>query len=209
MMRMASIALMTSFLLSVLVQPAGTQSDIRKQLKVPQPQRLFSIKHRVSFGEGGFSQASLFLVSQIRKYFYISFIKVNPSVMCYDRNGQLVSCFRVFSDGKEMYEERKSGNQLITTTQGVVYADLLKNDKIYFLIGKHVAKRYMGSEESDEEFSYRFLVFTPQGLIDKQETSKLNAMIEKLNKDINSKIIDKDNLHVNKVLINNEKILSC
>jgi len=191
MIRIVGIALLSNLMFGLVAQPV--QSELYKLLDVPQPRRLFSIKHRVSFGEYGFSLASLFLISKNRKYFYLSFgfgMTFNPYIECYDHNGQLVSSFRVLDD-KVVYEERKLGDQRITESNGVVGVGLFEDDTLCFLI-RNTVKKYIRSEEekSDSQVSYRFLVFTPQGTLDEKKSIKLNDMVQKLNNDINYKVID-------------------
>jgi len=212
MMRIVGIALLFNLMFGLVAQPV--QSELYKLLDVPQPRRLFSIKHRVNRGEGGISLSELFLISYNRKYFYITFSYTpfdpfysdyyrGSIINCYDRNGQLVSTIRVFSEGKELIKEEleelykmdksEREKRQIYSPASIICASSIEDDKLCLLV-----RVYDGNKNV-----YKFLVFTPQRKIDKKMSSKFTDMMNKLNKDINNKIID--DIIPDKVAINSRK----
>jgi len=194
MMRMMSISLIVvSSWLSLFAQPDGVQLDIQKHFGVPQPKRLFSIHRRIRYGpEVGLVLSKLFLINQDGYYFYFSFFGVYPyyRISCYDRNGRLVSNFEVLSEKERFGDDREASVQCVS---------LFDDGKICFLV--HQFRRII-KEKTTEEYSYKFLVFTPHGKIDEKSTNKLNQMIEKLNNDMkNNQLI---RLYFDEMIIDNK-----
>jgi hypothetical protein len=190
MMRIVGIALLVSLLPSALAQPAGAQSELRKRLGVPQPSLLFSTKHRLSFGEGGYKVVRSFVISQSRKYFYMRFGQgvryENARYECYDRNGRLVSRFRVLDD-EARYEKHTSDEYKIIKTTFIVDEAPFEHDTLCVLLidiidinSNHQSKKQDDEEYNNEEYVkrlYKFLVFSPDGKIDNQKTNKLNLIL--------------------------------
>lgn len=172
-MRMMSISLIVvSYWLSLFAQPDGVQLDIQKHFGVPQPKRLFATECRISYGpEGGLVSSELFLISKDSNYFYISFGSTYPQwhIYCYNRNGRLVSNYRVRS-----VDEMMEGDI-------VSCASIFDDNKLCFLLERY--RRIPDKDKYEKVGSFEFLVFTPEGKIDKKSTDKLNRMIKKLNSD--------------------------